>query len=229
MIARLAFGSEGALRAAINGHIVIVVDTLRASTTVTTILENGGAGVVPAATVDEARSKAIALSGVFRGGIILAGERGGLRIPGFDFGNSPLEFTREAVEGKIVVLTTTNFTRVVQQALRAPLVLAGCLRNAEAVASLARRKSLESGRKVTVVHSGRRGEFSPEDYMTACIIKCFIDGVEPPSHEECVVNSPSARRLAELGFWRDVEYCSQLNVSVTVPIVRDGVFVGSSS
>ncbi|MEM1512173.1 MAG: 2-phosphosulfolactate phosphatase [Candidatus Jordarchaeales archaeon] len=227
MIARLAFSSEGALRAAMKGHTVIVIDTLRASTTVTTILENGGVGVAPAATVEEARSKARELSGAFGGDVILAGERGGLRIPGFNFGNSPLEFTREVVEGKIVVLTTTNFTKVVQQAMRAPLVIAGCLRNAEAVASLARRESLRSGRKVTVVHSGRRGEFSPEDYVTACVIKCLIEGVEPPSHEECVLNSPSAKNLAELGFWEDVKYCSQLNVSVTVPILRNGIFVKS--
>ncbi|MBS7287359.1 MAG: 2-phosphosulfolactate phosphatase [Candidatus Freyarchaeota archaeon] len=224
MIARLAFGPDGAFRAARKGHVVIVVDTLRASTTVTTILENGGRGVVPAATVEEAKEKARELSSS-GGCVILAGERGGLKIPGFDYGNSPLEFTRKVVEEKIVVLTTTNFTRVVQQAADAPLILAGCLRNAEAVAGLARREALRSGRKITVVHSGRKGEFSPEDYVTACIIKCLIEGVAPPSHEECVLDSPSAKSLAALGLWEDVKYCSQLNVSATVPVMKSGAFV----
>ncbi|MEM1658920.1 MAG: 2-phosphosulfolactate phosphatase [Candidatus Jordarchaeales archaeon] len=225
MIVRLAFGAEGALRAALKGHILVVVDTLRASTTVTTILENGGVGVVPALTIEEAVGKARELLRTRGVGVLLAGERRGLKIPGFDFGNSPLEFTRDVVEGKIVVLTTTNFTQAVCQAVGAPAVFAGCLRNASAVAEAAGSEATKTGRKLTVVHVGRRGEFSPEDYVTACVIKCFVEGREPPDYKECVLNSPSAKELASIGLWRDVEYCSQLNASSVVPVIKGGMFV----
>ncbi len=228
MLARLAFGPNGASRAAAKGRIVIIVDTLRASTTVTTILENGGRGVITTASIKEAKNIARSLSREAPENVILAGERRGLRIPGFDLGNSPLEFTREKVKGKIVILTTTNFTRTVQYALSAPLVLAGCLRNAEAVANVAKLEALKSGRKITVVHSGREGSFSPEDYITAHIIKCFIDGVKPPEHKECVLNSPSAKYLSSIGFQKDVEYCSELNTSNTVPVLKNKIFIKAS-
>ena len=69
------------------GGIAVVIDVLRASTTIVTALAHGAARVVPVAEVDEARRRAVAIEG----SVVLGGERGGLRIPGFDLGNSPRE------------------------------------------------------------------------------------------------------------------------------------------
>ncbi|MHA1605983.1 MAG: 2-phosphosulfolactate phosphatase [Candidatus Freyarchaeota archaeon] len=228
MKVRVAFGEKGALLAAERGHIVIVVDTLRASTTVTTALENGAERVIPVRTVKNAKKLFQSLVSKHpREKVVLAGERRGLRIPGFDLGNSPLEFTRSVVEGKIVILTTTNFTKVVSSALKAPFIMAGCLRNAMAAASLAMREAAKQGRNVTIVHSGRKGFFTPEDYITAVVIKNFMEGRrEPEGFERCVFNSPSAKYLASIGLGEDVKYCAQLNQSKTVPVIEFTSFVG---
>src|SRR3972149_9874236 len=90
------------------GKTVVVIDELRASSTIVQALGNGARAVFPVASIPEARKHAGQMNGV-----LLGGERGGLRIPGFDLGNSPSEYTRDRVAGKTIVLTTTNGTRAV--------------------------------------------------------------------------------------------------------------------
>ncbi|MEO8578420.1 MAG: 2-phosphosulfolactate phosphatase, partial [Gemmatimonadales bacterium] len=92
------------------GKVVAVIDVLRASTCIAAALANGARSVVPAEDVDEAitRSKQFEHTKVR-----LAGERKMQPIPGFDMGNSPREFTKDAVEGKTVLMSTTNGTSAV--------------------------------------------------------------------------------------------------------------------
>ena len=85
--------------------IVVALDILRASTTIVTAIRNGCVEIVPVASVEEAREISR-----LRQGVLLCGEREGRRIDGFDLGNSPLEYTRESVSGRSLVLTTTNGT-----------------------------------------------------------------------------------------------------------------------
>ena len=89
------------------GRIVVVIDVLRAATTVATALANGARGVHPFATVEETARRAAEMD---RETVRLAGERHMVRIPGFDFGNSPLEFTRAAIGDRTLLFTTTNGT-----------------------------------------------------------------------------------------------------------------------
>ena len=98
------FGYHQLTAADVGGRVVAVIDVLRASTTVAVALGNGARAVVPFESSEEAvlRSKSFV-----RSDVRLAGERRMHAIPGFDFGNSPREFTREAVEGKTVLLPTT--------------------------------------------------------------------------------------------------------------------------
>ena len=88
------------------GGIAVVIDVLRASTTMITAVANGAARVIPVADVAEARRIAAEAGPT----ALLGGERGGVRIAGFDLGNSPLEYRRAGVAGRTLVITTTNGT-----------------------------------------------------------------------------------------------------------------------
>ncbi|HYC52882.1 MAG TPA: 2-phosphosulfolactate phosphatase, partial [Gemmatimonadaceae bacterium] len=89
---------------------VAVIDVLRASTTIATAIANGARAIVPLASSEEVVSRATSLG---KGAAKLAGERKSQPIPGFDFGNSPESFTSDAVEGKTILMTTTNGTSAI--------------------------------------------------------------------------------------------------------------------
>lgn len=140
----------------------MVIDVLRASTTIATALAHGAAAVRPVAGIEEARG----LAAVLGAGTLLGGERGGVRIPGFDLGNSPLEYTPDRVAGKTIVITTTNGTAALHACREAREILVGALVNRTAVADEVRRLA---GDSVTVhlVCAGTDGEITAEDVLAA--------------------------------------------------------------
>jgi len=113
----------------IAGHTLVVIDTLRATTALTTLIAGGAAAVYPTATEAQARDLAAALPDAR-----LCGERGGDTIPGFDFGNSPTEFAALDLRDMVLVQSTSNGTRALTLAAHADRTLIGCLRNRQAVA-----------------------------------------------------------------------------------------------
>ncbi len=141
---------------------VLVVDVLRASTTIVTALANGCLAVVPAAGPLEARRCAERLGP----GVLLAGERRGETIDGFHLGNSPVEMTSERVAGRTIVFTTSNGTRALLATRTAPAVGVAGLVNLGAAAAWARGE----GRPVTVLCSGERGHVSLEDHVCAGLL-----------------------------------------------------------
>jgi 2-phosphosulfolactate phosphatase len=142
------------------GGIAIVIDVLRASTTIITALAHGAARVRPVRTVGEARG----LAG--QSGVLLGGERGGRRIEGFDLGNSPLEYTRQRVAGHDVVITTTNGTAALHACQDAAEILIGTVVNCSAVAKLALR--LAAGEQALhLVCAGTDGDVTEEDLIGA--------------------------------------------------------------
>ncbi|MBM7856063.1 2-phosphosulfolactate phosphatase [Desulfohalotomaculum tongense] len=145
----------------------VVLDILRATTTITTALENGCRGVIPVSGVDEARQ----LAGS-NPNLLLGGERSAVKVPGFHLGNSPLEYSAGTVRGKVVVLTTTNGTGAIKLAAqKAGTVLIGCLLNARAVAE----KLLNFNGQILLLCAGTGGNFSLEDTLAAgWIIKEFL-------------------------------------------------------
>ncbi len=110
------------------GGIAVVIDVLRASTTIATALAHGAVAVRAVPTVDEARRVALA------GAALLGGERGGLPIAGFDLGNSPREYTPERVAGRKLVITTTNGTAALAACGAAREIVVGAIVNRSAVA-----------------------------------------------------------------------------------------------
>lgn len=147
----------------------IVVDVLRMTTTATVLAELGLAGLAIVADVDRARQRARA------DGALLLGERHARPLPGFDGGNSPLEYTAARVAGRNAVLCTTNGSAAVEACAGAAGVLLGSLRNAAAVA----RRALATGtRDVRVVCAGTEGAVSLDDVVAAGAIVAALTGAE---------------------------------------------------
>lgn len=174
------------------GGIAIVIDVLRASTTMITALARGAVRVIPVADVTEARR----IASQTAGGVVLGGERGGVRIPGFDLGNSPLEYSADRVAGRTVVITTTNGTAALHASFDAAELVVGGIVNRAAVAGTVR--GLAAGRReVHLVCAGTDGAVSAEDVLAAgAILDAAL--LEGPDDE-----LDAAAREA-LGFFRSV-------------------------
>ena len=153
---------------AVAGGIAIVIDVLRASTTIVTALAHGATGVRPVLTVEVARALAAGFGAGSDSGVLLGGERGGLRIDGFDLGNSPLEYARARVAGRRIVITTTNGTAAVDACTDASEVLIGAIVNRAAAAARARELAVAHGTSsIHLVCAGTDGEVTEEDRLAA--------------------------------------------------------------
>lgn len=176
------------------GGIAIVIDVLRASTTIITALAHGAAGVRPVPTIDEAR--ALAVEGGPGDESLLGGERGGLRIDGFDLGNSPLEYSRHRVNGRRIVITTTNGTAALAACSAAAEVLIGAIVNRTAVA--ARARSLATARGAADIHlvcAGTDGQVTEEDLLAAGAILEAASQLPDASDDTLDVAAASALSL----------------------------------
>ena len=151
------------------GGTVVVIDVLRASTTIIHALAAGAKEVIPCLEVEEARAVAAKYP---RDTVVLGGERAGLKIDGFDLGNSPREYTPERVGGKTVVFTTTNGTRAMQMCRLAKRVLVGAFVNAESVAD-----KLGDTSNIHLLCAGTDGKVSAEDSAAAGTITLVVQSV----------------------------------------------------
>ncbi len=141
------------------GSVVVVVDLLRASTTICQALASGAQGVVPCLEVDETWTRAKQFS---REEILLGGERGGKRIEGFDLGNSPADYTADQVFGRTVLFTTTNGTKALAHARLASRVLIGAAVNRAALAA-----AIATSSKIDILCAGTNGQVTREDVLAA--------------------------------------------------------------
>jgi 2-phosphosulfolactate phosphatase len=231
MIARYAGGESGARKAARAGSLVVVVDTFRASTTIT-VLVSKGARVVPVASVEEAASARTD----FR-----IGERGSAKVAGFDFGNSPTEILgSEIPPGSRIALSTTNGTRVVEAARGARTILTGAFVNAGILAEEL-TGGAHDGAEVVVIGCGWEGHRACEDEAAAGAIlhRLHSRGAELDGRAKRVVegylsrpdgalrNNSAARRLKRLGYEEDLEICLAEDTVSVVPRLVGDAFVGS--
>ena len=228
------FAAKDASRAVKRRDLIIVVEVLRCSSSIVNAFANGVKAVIPRETLNEAFALREQHSDY-----LLAGERRGRKPRGFNFGNSPLDFVQEAVEGRTVIMTTTSGTRALVGCRRAEHVLVGAFLNAEAVAKKAAEIAQRKKVNVSFVLAGERGLFSLEDFLCAGAIvsKFLVAGCDLSDTAlaavlgfewvkdalfEYVGKSRHARHLAELGFERDIEFSCRLDHFGVVPVYRDG-------
>ena len=214
---------------------VIMIDVLRASTTIVTAMANGCRAIIPLAEVDEA----LALKGKDNT-LLLCGERQGKKPSGFNLGNSPLDYTKEAVGGKRLAYTTTNGTQSLLAAPQASHILIGAFVNLRAVVN----KALTLGNDMVILCAGREGTFSLEDAFCAgsmveavntsvCnleiedgarwgfyavkSLKGVLDSLTDSQIFTFIANTKHGKYLNSIGLQDDLTFCARQNIFNIVP------------
>ena len=205
--------------------MAIIIDVLRASTTITTILEMGAAKVIPVREVDEAKK----IRNNNRD-FLLAGERNNIKPHGFDFGNSPLEYLNANLENKTVVFTSSNCTRVLLPAISVPFLALSCYRNIKAVANWCRIVCKEQNLDVVLVPANTGELFSDEDFHCALSLKQMIEAAAPPPREDetkrVITHSFHGFNLRQSGFSDDLIFAAAIGKVSLVPVysIEEGAF-----
>jgi 2-phosphosulfolactate phosphatase len=226
---------------AIDGLDVVIVDVLRATTTIVFAVSRG-ARVLPLADDAEAIERARVLGDA----AILAGEHLGTQLAGFHCNNSPTELAKLDLANRTVVMVTTNGTRAIAACASAQRVFAGALTNAPALGrALCRNGALE--RDLAIVCAGRNtGALAFEDLLGAgAIASAVVESAAPgadlwladgarlarnvfeqhrPDLSCAVASSDAAQELVEKGYADDVVTCGTLGEVMTVPLLVDGQF-----
>ena len=206
----------------VDDRTCLVVDVLRATSTVAVLLARGIEAIYVAPTVEVALSRRAQLQRRLGRDVGLLGERGGLRPDGFDLGNSPRELTTASLPWREVVLATSNGTPALLACARAPLTLAAAPLNANAVTAAA----VAPGRDVLIVCAGTAGRYAEDDALAAGLLvqRLAAAGAEPEpgariplaDYERASADLAGALRatrhgdrLVRMGFDRDVELCAE--------------------
>lgn len=220
----------------IAGKNVIVIDVLRATSTIVTALANKAHCVIPVEHVEEALDFYNIDSENI---IVLGGEREAKIIKGFHFGNSPLAYTKEKIKDKKVVLTTTNGTRTIKACEAGENMYIASFLNAAAVVQML----IKDKKDTAVVCSGTNGEYSMDDALCAGMIISMLN-----KEEDIIItdlgwtvkelyevymhdihgllkNCSHYKRLEENGFEEDLKYCLQTNIYDIVPTYKDGYII----
>ena len=219
------------------GRVVLVIDVLRATTTICAALDHGARAVIVADDMSEAARLAQALES---SGVLLAGERNSVRIPGFQLGNSPLEMTPERVQGKTLVMTTTNGTNALLATAGAREVLVGAAVNLSAAGQRA-HDALEEHGDLLILCAGREHSFALDDaYVAGCLAVRALGGrrrrkglndsalvaVDLVSRyrdrtERVLALSRAGRELAERGFRADVTAAAVIDAHPVLPVFHE--------
>jgi 2-phosphosulfolactate phosphatase len=212
-------------------RVAAVVDVIRATTSIVAACRHGARAVFPAASTAEAEALA-----ADRPAALLAGERGGARIPGFAAGNSPREFTRDLVRERDLILTTSNGTRTLRAVGAGRRVAIAAFLNRTAVGRWLARQQ-EDG---LIVCSGYEGIFSLEDAVCAgSIVEAAAQGGDVTLGdgaqacrvlwEQCGGDLPRllqesgwGRQVIARGFGADLAVCAELDVTEVLPVMEEG-------
>ncbi len=220
----------------------VVFDVLRATSTILTALFNGARRVYPVGTVEEA----LTLRASRLPGALLGGERGGVRIDGFDLGNSPREYTSETVAGRDIITTTTNGTVALRACAGAKTVLAGALLNLRALADdlgtdaakpqclmlvcagtgerFALEDGLAAGALITLLTA--RQEIAALDLDDGSLAMCALFKRWRHNPLGALQASENGRRLAQLGLDGDTEWCARESSLDMVAVLRQQALEG---
>ncbi|MBC8985656.1 2-phosphosulfolactate phosphatase [Pedobacter sp. N36a] len=210
----------------IEDRVVVVIDVLRATSSMVYGIDNGASAIIPVAQVEDCLNYADK-------GFLLAAERNGEVVEGYDFGNSPFSYSHEKVNGKTIVLTTTNGTKALHLAQkRAHQVVIGSFLNLEALCNWLRIQD----KGVLLLCAGWKDKFNLEDTLFAgavvkelrkdftyfddsCVAAEDLYDLAKDDLRSYLHKSSHSHRLAELNIEEDVKFCLQLNICSTIPVL----------
>ena len=215
---------------AYQAYTAVVLDILRATSSITTAFANDCHALVPVTSVTEAWEYKQQQPQV-----LLAGERQGQCITGFDLGNSPFEYTRPKVAGQTIVMTTTNGTKALTAAASCRNVYIGSFLNAAYLC----QQLADEQEDIVIVCAGTEGRFSLEDALCAGLIadrlsrfyalsdtalaaQAMYRGAQHDLNA-CIGASSHARYLESIGFAADIEYCLRHDCLAIVPYFAQGI------
>ena len=218
--------------------IVVIIDVFRATSTIATALYNGALRIIPVDSVEQCIAIGAGLDGC-----ITAGERDGKVIEGLQYGNSPAEYPRDFIEGKTLVLTTTNGTRLLHMALEkgADKVITGSFPNLSSVCTYLTRQN----KNVILGCSGWKNRFNIEDTLFAgavvnkikehftihCDSSLMAENMYKLHEDdmmEFIEKTTHWHRLAAYGLQIDLQYCVSADVANVLPIFIDGDLVAEN-
>ena len=211
-------------------EIAILVDILRASSTITTALFYGAKAIIPTLGIHTASKLAE------ENNALLMGERNCVKIKNVDFGNSPIEITDEKVRDKIVIFSSTNFPKTPSSSKNSPLILVGSFLNLNIITKYAFNFALENTLDICFVLAGTEINPSDEDFAfagaSALILSkydniSFDKNIQKAIHfvlkkgiENCILDSIHAKKLIKLGFHKDVEFSIERDKFNVIPILK---------
>ncbi len=216
----------------LKGKLVLVVDIFRATSCMVSGIEHGVAAIKPVLEINECLAHGPL-------GYILAGERGGQKIEGFDLGNSPFEYQQEDLVGRKVCISTTNGTRTLLDSLDGDLIVIGAFLNFSATVHYITEMNMP-----VVVHcAGWKGMINLEDtYYAGALIEALSGNISGDAAElahqlyishahnplKLANKSAHAQRLTSFGLEKDITYCMQRDEAQSVLIYEDGHVISAS-
>lgn len=237
MKASVYFNVAEADFSAVSEAAVVVIDVIRATTTMVEALANGARAIYPVASTEEAVKLAQSLG---REDTLLCGERRGVKVEGFDLGNSPGEYTSAVVKDKRLVMSTTNGTVALAEAAEAKRVLACSLTNLTAVADAVRGED-----SLVVLCAGRQNRFSLDDALCAGHLLQKLDGegelemndgaraasalaaaMEPT--RALLAGTAAGEALDAIGLAGDLDVCADLDRHAVVAEMKENAVVAAS-
>ncbi len=219
----------------VRDKMVVIIDVLRASSTMVTALQNGAKGIIAVGDMDDASKISHNLDAK---SFLMSGEKDGVTIQGYDLGNSPLEHTEGVVKGKTIILNTTNGTKAIRRCNLADRIIVGSFLNLRAIVEYLEQLDEEA----VLVCAGWRGRLSLEDMLCAGnIIYELCDGQLSAEArdgakvafglyekfgddiENSIKTSNYAVRLKDIVSEEDLEYCCQRSITDILPVLNEGI------
>lgn len=211
--------------------VVVVIDVLRATSSICVAFAHGASKIIPVATPEECMQYKIQ-------GFIAAAERDGKPVDGFSIGNSPFSYMTEEINGASIAMTTTNGTQAIQLSKAAHRVIIGSFLNKKAICDYL----IQENRDVILLCSGWKNNFNLEDTLfagalayalasefiiadDASIAAIDLYRLAEPNLNEYILKSSHAHRFKVLGIEKDIRFCLQQNIYNKVPVLKDGFLI----
>ncbi len=219
----------------LRGKSAVIIDILRASSSIVTAIQHGAKKIIPVADMSDAGKIARTMD---QNDFMLCGEKDGIKIEGYHLGNSPLEYTEEVVANKTLIFNTTNGTKAIKKASLANRIYIGSFLNQQSILNALK----EHDDEIVLICSGWRGRLALEDTMFAgSLLHKLCDGNLPDSTkdgakvafglfekfgdslEETIGKSDHAYRLRNLAPKEDIPFCCNVDAFDVLPGMKDGI------